>query len=243
MMDGEYEGEPAEYVECDCGRGRYNLNSYKSCYACYQERSEGMASCVFCGHWHSYEYSTCFRCRTRRDEAGSNIRIYIEWRDGYRCRNCGIVGIINIDHIKPCRHGGGAALWNLQVLCNDCNRVKGASWFPGGSWSQIRRGLYAYYFTTGRKWVDVNQRTYAANDYDAHANVTNLELWDRWLTHATMIVDPEALNRDTPTTPGSFNCPRCAEPSPAFYGPDRVCKPCWKTSQSVLTSSGESGSG
>jgi hypothetical protein len=223
----------ADYIDCTCGRGRYNADSYTSCYECYQERAEGMTSCLFCGRWHSDEFSTCYKCRKQhgRDEAGTSIRIYIGWRDQYRCRNCGDAGIINIDHIKPCRQGGGAALWNLQVLCTDCNRVKGATWAPGGSWSQIRRGLYAYYFTSGRHWIDDTQRTYAAKDYDADEPITRLELWDQWLTHGAMIVDPQALDIDTPTEPGSFTCPQCHEPAPAFYGPARVCKGCWTKNQ------------
>jgi 5-methylcytosine-specific restriction endonuclease McrA len=38
---------------------------------------------------------------------------------------------LHVDHIVPCKHGGRAVEWNLQVLCNVCNISKGATWYPG----------------------------------------------------------------------------------------------------------------
>lgn len=225
----------ADYIDCACGRGRYNADTYTSCYDCYQERAEGMLSCVFCGRWHSEEFATCYRCRVQlhRDEAGQEIRTYIGWRDGYRCRNCGDIGTINIDHIQPCKSGGGAALWNLQVLCTGCNRVKGSAWFPGGPWSQIRRGLFAYYYTTGRHWLDATQRQYARTDYDASEPISDPDVWDRWLVHNAALVlqsfeiDPE---------PEVFYCTQCRQPASTFYGTDDpVCRPCWDTNHLTTT--------
>lgn len=228
-----YEG-PVEYVDCGCGRGTYNPHVYRSCYQCYLDRCEGMLSCIFCGRWHSEEFDTCFQCRaiTNRDEAAQSIRTYIEWRDGYRCRNCGAIGVINIDHIQPCKKGGTAALWNLQVLCQGCNRVKGAAWYPGGQWSQVRRGLYAYYATAGRTWLDNAQRLYAKSDYDARESVVHLEVWDRWLAHDASIVFPDfGIFID----PQIFYCPECGASTNTFYGTGQpICLSCWMAHQPEL---------
>ncbi len=53
-------------------------------------------------------------------------------RDGFRCQLCGRGAKseppveLEIDHIVPVAKGGGAEESNLQVLCKECNRGKGA---------------------------------------------------------------------------------------------------------------------
>jgi hypothetical protein len=115
-----------------CGVGGYDPERYNTCYDCFQKRRSDFMSCIWCGRWHSPNYSTCFQCRSKtpdRDEAGRDLRIEILMRDDFGCCYCGATeGQLQIDHIKPCAHGGTADPWNLQVLCGECNRWKGASW-------------------------------------------------------------------------------------------------------------------
>ena len=43
-------------------------------------------------------------------------------RDGYRCRNCGKAGRLEVDHIVPLEKKGAAYdLANLRTLCRSCH--------------------------------------------------------------------------------------------------------------------------
>lgn len=116
------------------------------------------------------------------------------------------------------------------MLCNGCNRVKGASWLPGGGWDQIRRGLNAYYTTTGRPWLDATQLEYARADREARQPVNHLDIWDRWLHHSTHLVLTEIPVE--PVADPVFYCPQCGTPAPAFYGDTTpVCIDCWNVNE------------
>jgi 5-methylcytosine-specific restriction endonuclease McrA len=120
------------FEHCDCGRGYYDPSEYSTCYECFQDRRSDYMSCIFCGKWHSPKFDTCFDCRrvSQRDEAGRALRFEILIRDNFTCREpgCGSQEQLQIDHIKPCDSGGTADPWNLQVLCHECNRMKGRTW-------------------------------------------------------------------------------------------------------------------
>ena len=46
-------------------------------------------------------------------------------RDGWRCRQCGKPGRLEVDHIMPLSQGGAALdLDGLQTLCRDCHLAK-----------------------------------------------------------------------------------------------------------------------
>ena len=47
-------------------------------------------------------------------------------RDGGRCVDCGSSFEIQYDHVIPVALGGASTFENLQILCADCNREKGA---------------------------------------------------------------------------------------------------------------------
>lgn len=64
-----------------------------------------------------------------RRPLGIHLRIAVFRRDGYRCRRCGKAGTrgeLEVDHIVPHSLGGPDAFYNLQTLCRQCNRRKGA---------------------------------------------------------------------------------------------------------------------
>ncbi len=160
-----------EYEECDCGRGCFDPDEYSSCYECYRERRESYVSCIWCGRWHSPKYNTCFQCRSEspeRDEAGRNLRLDILIRDGFMCQNCGSADQPQVDHIEPCAKGGTAVPWNLQVLCRECNRVKGALY--DWRWEQRRFRLMHLYFTFGWSSLDAEQRAWLVDDAAWHPN-------------------------------------------------------------------------
>jgi 5-methylcytosine-specific restriction endonuclease McrA len=48
-------------------------------------------------------------------------------RDGERCRRCGRMDDLTIDHIIPISAGGSDDLRNLQILCRPCNSRKGGA--------------------------------------------------------------------------------------------------------------------
>ena len=53
------------------------------------------------------------------------IRKLIFIRDNYCCVKCGSKKNLEIHHIIPHARGGSNRLENLQLLCRDCNRMKG----------------------------------------------------------------------------------------------------------------------
>ncbi len=48
-------------------------------------------------------------------------------RCGGRCTECGATQLLEFDHVIPLALGGSSSERNLQLLCADCNRAKGAS--------------------------------------------------------------------------------------------------------------------
>lgn len=63
----------------------------------------------------------------RRDTIPQLIRVEVWQRDGGRCIECGSQERLEFDHVIPLAMGGSNTARNLQLLCETCNRRKGAS--------------------------------------------------------------------------------------------------------------------
>ena len=63
---------------------------------------------------------------TRREPLPEGVRNEVWRRDGGRCVQCGSQENLEFDHIIPVSQGGANTARNLQLLCEACNRSKGA---------------------------------------------------------------------------------------------------------------------
>lgn len=55
-----------------------------------------------------------------------DVKVAVWQRDGGRCRQCGAQQYLEFDHIIPLSKGGASTINNLQLLCRQCNQMKGA---------------------------------------------------------------------------------------------------------------------
>lgn len=65
--------------------------------------------------------------RARREPIPQDVKVAVWQRDGGRCATCGSNLNLEFDHIIPLAMGGANTMRNLQLLCETCNRRKGAS--------------------------------------------------------------------------------------------------------------------
>lgn len=63
----------------------------------------------------------------RREPVPRALRLAVWARDGGACVHCGSRFDIQYDHLIPVALGGATSAENLQILCGECNRDKGAS--------------------------------------------------------------------------------------------------------------------
>jgi 5-methylcytosine-specific restriction endonuclease McrA len=64
--------------------------------------------------------------RGRREPIPREVRRAVFERDGGKCTECGSTFDLQYDHMIPVALGGATTVQNLQLLCADCNRQKGA---------------------------------------------------------------------------------------------------------------------
>lgn len=72
------------------------------------------------------EQAATFTAPTR-ETIPDEIKIYVWNRDGGRCVRCQSKERLEYDHIIPVALGGANTARNLQLLCERCNREKGAA--------------------------------------------------------------------------------------------------------------------
>lgn len=65
--------------------------------------------------------------RTRRERIPQQVKVAVWQRDGGRCVECGEQRNLEFDHVIPLAMGGSNTERNLQLLCETCNRTKGAT--------------------------------------------------------------------------------------------------------------------
>ena len=65
--------------------------------------------------------------QAQRPPVSIEIRRAVFERDGGRCVECGGGFDLQYDHVIPFSLGGATTVENLQLLCADCNRSKGAT--------------------------------------------------------------------------------------------------------------------
>jgi 5-methylcytosine-specific restriction endonuclease McrA len=65
--------------------------------------------------------------RPRRERIAAEVRRAVFERDGGCCVACGSRFDLQYDHVIPFSLGGASTAENLQLLCADCNRAKGAT--------------------------------------------------------------------------------------------------------------------
>ena len=63
----------------------------------------------------------------RREPLPRELKLAVWHRDRGRCRECGSGFDLQYDHVIPLSLGGATSVENIQLLCGDCNRQKGAS--------------------------------------------------------------------------------------------------------------------
>lgn len=62
-----------------------------------------------------------------REAIPQRVKMYVWQRDGGKCVYCGSNRNLEYDHIISVAKGGNSTERNIQLLCQDCNRSKGAN--------------------------------------------------------------------------------------------------------------------
>jgi Holliday junction DNA helicase RuvB len=62
-----------------------------------------------------------------RQPIPEDVKLLVWQRDGGRCVKCGSQEKLEYDHIIPLAKGGSNTTRNIQLLCENCNRSKGAN--------------------------------------------------------------------------------------------------------------------
>lgn len=62
----------------------------------------------------------------QRERISESVRMFVWQRDEGKCVECGSQKNLEFDHIIPVSKGGSNTERNVQLLCERCNREKGA---------------------------------------------------------------------------------------------------------------------
>ena len=72
------------------------------------------------------KFSDNFETKYERPRIPENVRVEVWRRDQGQCAKCGSREKLEYDHILPISKGGGNTARNIELLCERCNREKGA---------------------------------------------------------------------------------------------------------------------
>ena len=62
-----------------------------------------------------------------RETIPDDVKLLVWQRDGGKCVQCGSQANLEYDHVIPVAKGGSNTARNIQLLCESCNRTKGAN--------------------------------------------------------------------------------------------------------------------
>lgn len=65
--------------------------------------------------------------KQKREPIPDDVKMFVWQRDGGKCAKCGSTRNLEYDHDIPFSMGGSNTARNLRLLCETCNRSKGAS--------------------------------------------------------------------------------------------------------------------
>ena len=76
---------------------------------------------------HKFDLAQHTEPRTDRTGIPEQVRIAVWRRDNGRCVRCSSRERLEYDHIVPVSRGGSNTVRNIELLCETCNRSKGAN--------------------------------------------------------------------------------------------------------------------
>ena len=76
---------------------------------------------------HQADYGVQRSSSTPRESISDEVKVFVWQRDCGGCAKCGSQERLEFDHIIPLAMGGSNTARNLQLLCESCNRLKGAT--------------------------------------------------------------------------------------------------------------------
>ncbi|MDQ7025264.1 MAG: HNH endonuclease signature motif containing protein [Anaerolineae bacterium] len=115
-----------------CGRVAHRCQCADECSAARQFFARGTKE--YSPLWMNTPYKRGVPPQVKRRERTALRRHYAEWHAalvqtyGENCINCGATSDearLVLDHVLPIAKGGLSVFANLQLLCAECNRIKG----------------------------------------------------------------------------------------------------------------------
>lgn len=107
-------------------RARRKIMTHMGCDRLSIDITEGLENCI---ESIAQTANAAPRSHNHREPISNMLRHQVWRRDDFRCVYChrSINEVeLEVDHVLPVCRGGTNALSNLQTLCVDCNRRKGA---------------------------------------------------------------------------------------------------------------------
>ena len=121
---------PPEMTYCSyCGRIRRRCACHEA--SSHLKRFLDLGGKRYVASWRESPYKRGVPPQIKQAERGQLQKHYNAWyaalaeANGETCVNCGCDEALVLDHVVPIAKGGLSQLQNLQLLCAQCNRIKG----------------------------------------------------------------------------------------------------------------------